>query len=105
MRFGLRFLMLPLCLAATTAAAGSRPSTVAELLEDDGENLIKQMVSQQGGAGSIETVDVFSGRSAVKITPMQLYQRAVPGWAYKIAEKPKVGEYRFIRFAWKAPGA
>jgi hypothetical protein len=97
--------MLALCLASTFAPAASRPSTVAELLEDDGETLIKQMVSQQGGAGSIETANVYSGRSAVKIIPMQLYQRAVPGWAYKIAEKPKVGEYRFIRFAWKAPGA
>jgi len=97
--------MLTLCLASTSALAGSRPSTVAELLEDDGENLIKQMISQQGGAGSIETTDVYSGTSAVKIIPMQLYQRALAGWAYKIAEKPKVGEYRFIRFAWKAPGA
>jgi len=97
--------MLVLCLAATSVPAASRPSTVAELLEDGGENLIKQMISQQGGAGSIETIDVYSGRCAVKITPMQLYQRELPGWAYKIAEKPKVGEYRFIRFAWKAPGA
>jgi hypothetical protein len=98
-------LLLALCLAATAAPAASRPSTVAELLEDDGENLIKQMISQQGGAGSIETTDFFSGKSAVKIIPMQLYQRALPGWSYKISEKPQVGEYRFIRFAWKAPGA
>jgi hypothetical protein len=93
-----------LCLAATAPAA-SRPSTVAELLEDNGENLIRQMISQQGGAGSIETIDLFSGKSAVKIIPMQLYQRALPGWAYKITENPQVNEYRFIRFAWKAPGA
>jgi hypothetical protein len=97
--------MLLLCLGASSALAASRPSTVAELLEDGGENLMKQMISQQGGAGSIELSDVYSGVSAVKITPMQLYQRALPGWAYKIAETPKVGEYRYIRFAWKAPGA
>jgi hypothetical protein len=105
MRIGSRFLMLAVFLAGSSALAASRPSTIAELLEDDGENLIKLMISQQGGAGSIEANDVFSGRSAVKITPMQLYQRALPGWAYKIAEKPRVGEYRYIRFAWKAPGA
>jgi hypothetical protein len=62
------------------------------------------MISQQGGAGSIESTDVYSGKSASKSFPMQLYQRALPGWAYKIAEKPNAGEYRFIRFAWKAPG-
>src|ERR1044072_5379901 len=104
MRFGARFSILVLFLSAACGLA-SRPSTVAELLEDDGQSLIRLMVSQQGGVGSIENNDVYSGKSAVKITPMQLYQRALPGWAYKIAEKPKVGEYRFIRFAWKAPGA
>jgi len=97
--------MLVLCMITASSQAASRPSTVAELLEDDGQSLIKQMVSQQGGAGTIEVTDVYSGGSCVKITPMQLYQRALAGWAYKIVEKPGVGEYRFIRFAWKAPGA
>jgi hypothetical protein len=100
-----RFFLLAIFLAANSTSAASRPSTVAELLEDNGGNLIRLMVSQQGGAGSITIDDVFSGKSAVRITPMQLYQRALPGWAYKIAEHPKVGEYRYIRFAWKAPGA
>jgi hypothetical protein len=29
----------------------------------------------------------------------------IPNWNYRIVEKPKIGEYRYIRFAWKAPGA
>jgi hypothetical protein len=105
MWFWQRFLSIVLCLGTGSALGASRPSTVAELLEDGGENLIRQMLSQQGGVGGIEFADVYSGQSAVKITPMQLYQRELAGWAYKIVEKPKVGEYRFIRFAWKAPGA
>jgi len=100
-----RLFWLAVLLLSASAAAASRPSTVAELLEDDGENLIRQMLSQQGGVGGIEFRDVYCGKSAVKIVPMQLYQRALRGWAYKIAEKPRAGEYRFIRFAWKAPGA
>src|SRR3954471_11240381 len=100
MRVCPRLLLLALCLAASSLPAASRPSTVAELLEDGGDKLIRQMLSQQGGVGGIEFTDVYSGQSAVKITPMQLYQRALPGWAYKIAEKPNVGEYRYIRFAW-----
>jgi hypothetical protein len=78
---------------------------VAELLQDNGEALMQQLGSQEGGAGTLELKDVFAGKSCVKITPMQLYQREIPGWKYKIVEKPNPGEYRYVRFAWKAPGA
>src|SRR2546421_11704681 len=98
MRLGFPFFMLALCLAATSVFAASRPSTVAELLEDDGENLIKQMISQQGGAGSIETVDVYSGKATVKIIPMPLFHRALAWWSYNIDAKTKVREDRFLRF-------
>ena len=35
---------------------------------------------------------------------MQRFHPAIPGWNYRIVEKPKPGEYRFVRLAWKAPG-
>jgi hypothetical protein len=101
-----RFAMVAGCLVAMGSAdAASRPSTVAEILEDRGDALIKLMASQGGGQGIIETADVFSGESCVKIIPMQLFERRLAGWNYRIVENPRVGEYRYIRFAWKAPGA
>src|SRR5205823_5479212 len=33
------------------------------------------------------------------------FQRNLPGWNYRITQRPKAGEYRFLRFAWKADGA
>src|SRR5258707_746023 len=79
MRFRPRFLMLALCLAATSAPAASRPSTVAELLEDDGENLIKQMFSQQPGyfdpiyfGRPIEQLDAIDATGLSSSPPPQL---------------------------------
>jgi hypothetical protein len=47
---------------------------------------------------------VFAGTSAIKITNYQRYFNLLPGWAYRITEVPKEGEYRFLRFAWKSEG-
>lgn len=59
-------------------------------------------------AGSKVTVtsdDAFSGKVSVFVTPAQSYNNQMKGWSFKIVEKPsKSGEYRYIRFAWKAKG-
>jgi hypothetical protein len=91
--------------AASVAHADSRPSTVAEILEDDGANLIAKLQDESGGRREAHIADYFSGKSCVKVMPLQLQQRKIPGWSYRIVQRPKVGEYRYIRFAWKAPGA
>ncbi len=79
MRFPILLLTIPL-LCCISTHADSIPPTVAELLEDNGEALMQQLGTQGGGVGALETRDIFSGKSAVKITPMQLFQRAIPGW-------------------------
>src|SRR5205823_2047644 len=65
--------------------------------------LLKQLGGGPG-EGHVEKGIVFSGKSSVKIVPMQRYARVIPGWKYRIVEKPKPGEYRYVRFAWKADG-
>jgi hypothetical protein len=35
---------------------------------------------------------------------MQRFEPQIPGWNYHIVEKPGRGEYRFVRWAWKADG-
>ena len=84
----------------------ARPAAnTVELLEDDAQNLINKLASQGGGRGLVETSDVYSGKAAIKIIPMQLFERNIPGWSHRIVEKPAVGEYRYLRFAWRAQGA
>lgn len=91
------------CAASAAQPAQPEPAAVAELLEDNGEALLAKL-NGGPGEGHVEKAVVFSGKSAVKIIPMQRYHRNVPGWEYKIREKPKPGEYRYLRFAWKADG-
>jgi hypothetical protein len=101
---GLSLLLVCLIVCASAHAA-SRPSTVAEILEDDGATLITKLQDESGGRSIADSTDLFSGRSSLRVMPMQLQQRVIPNWRYRITEHPKIGEYRFIRFAWKAPGA
>ena len=82
------------------------PAGVACLLADNAAELLPKLTNPQGdpGEGFVEKEIVFAGQSAVKITVLQRYCNFIPGWAYRIAEKPKEGEYRFLRFAWKSDG-
>jgi len=100
-------LVATMAVAATSNADGKRPRpSVAELLEDNAEAILRALTNPTGdsGQGSVETKDVYSGRQCVKIVPMQRFHPAVPGWAFRIAERPKAGEFRYLRFAWKADG-
>ena len=92
---------------AFAAPAPPPPSAVVEILEDDADGLLGQLNNPTGdpGTGFAEHKDVFSGKSAIKIVPMQRFSPKIAGWGYRIAEKPKVGEYRYLRFAWRADGA
>ncbi|MBM4072230.1 MAG: hypothetical protein FJ271_25380 [Planctomycetes bacterium] len=79
---------------------------VAELFEDDAEELLKKLTNPTGdsGEGRVEKAVVFSGKTSIKIIPMQRFHPQIPGWKYRIAKAPKAGEFRYLRFAWKADG-
>jgi hypothetical protein len=48
---------------------------------------------------------VFTGLTAMRVTQIQKYQPQIPGWGYKIVEKPaNPGEFRYLRFAWRKLG-
>ena len=89
-----------------TGGAAGGGAAVAALLEDNAGTLLPQLTNPTGdpGEGHVERAEVFSGRSAVRIVPMQRFHPQVPGWNYRIVEKPLPGEYRYVRWAWKADG-
>jgi hypothetical protein len=98
---------LALITSQTAMAAGeNKPLAVVELFEDDAEGLLKKLTNPTGdpGEGHAEKNEVFSGKQAIKIIPMQRYEPHIAGWKHRIVEKPKAGEYRYLRFAWKADG-
>ena len=74
------------------------------VLLDDNERL---GLALSEGAGTVEftTSDKFSGETSLRVTPPQRYSSKIEGWGFRIREKPVVGEYRYIRFAWKSAHA
>lgn len=99
-------LFLLFCPALAVRAA---PPPIIELFEDDTDGLIQQLT--MGGLAGGETVgaaaektDVFAGKAALRVGAMQRFNSAIKDWDFQIAETPKEGEYRYLRFAWKKIG-
>jgi hypothetical protein len=78
------------------------PSQPLAIFEDQPDFVAK--LDQGAGKASLVTDDKFSGTSAVKVTPDQRFNPALPGLGMKIRENPGPGEFRYIRFAWKKKG-
>lgn len=74
------------------------------VLLDDNQSLAAALNEGTGTAEFI-TSDKYSGEASLRITPPQRFSPRIQGWEFRIREKPAVGEYRYIRFAWKSPQA
>jgi len=80
------------------------------ILEDDARELITHLNndfdgSQQSANAASEDIDVFTGASALRVSPLQRHSARIQGWTWNIVEKPsREGEYRYLRFAWKKTG-
>lgn len=110
MRLSGTTIALLLALAPPVLADDTPPEPakgVAELLEDNGDDLLPKLTNPTGcpGEGHIEKEAPFSGTSCLRIVPMQRYEPRIPGWEFLIREAPKAGEFRYLRFAWKCRGS
>jgi hypothetical protein len=99
-------LLIGLSLSSAVSAAEPLPAGVVCLLEDNAAELLPKLTNPGGdpGNGEVDKDIVFSGKNATKISVLQRYNNFIPGWSYRIVEKPKEGEYRYLRFAWKSDG-
>jgi hypothetical protein len=96
-----------LALPPGSPAADAEKPRVIELFEDEAEATIKQLVNDNSadpGTAQRDDEDCFSGRCAIRVTPLQRFTSRIKGWNYPIVEKPEDGQYRYIRFAWKKVG-
>lgn len=94
---------------ASLPVAPPHPSKAAviELLEDDAGRLARSLnpgqdLTNLGRAGAWGD-DCFSGGCCLKVAGFQRFREYLPGWQYPVVEKPKEGQYRYVRFAWKKP--
>ena len=82
-------------------------AAVVELLEDDAGRLARALnpgpdqesLARAGAWGG----DCFSGATSLKVAGYQRFRETLAGWTYPVVEKPRAGEYRYLRFAWKRP--
>lgn len=89
-------------LIAYLREAFGAPSTMITLFED--ERAFVELLKEGDGTVSLETTDRCSGTASLRVTPPQRWSLRIPGWEYRIREKPGPGEYRYLRFAWKSRG-
>jgi len=100
----LRITLIGLLILFVPTLADAQPRAVVELIEDDSEAFIKQL-NNDGALDATkirqEFRDVYSGVSSIYVTPFQRFASRIPGWSFPIVEKPELGQYRYLRFAWK----
>jgi len=85
-----------------SAAAAERGSNPVVLFDD--EPGFAGRLKEGGGTAVIKNGGAASGRAYLVITPSQRYAVRIPGWDYRIVEKPEPGEYRYLRLAWRSRG-
>lgn len=91
--------MVPMALPHPSKAA------VLELLDDDAGRFSRILNEDPNelGKGGAWGEDCFSGACSIKIAGYQRFRSNIAGWNFPVVEKPKPGEYRYLRFAWKKP--
>ena len=83
--------------------ASAGPGPVLTLFDDDAT--FADALTEGDGTASVDGQDFFTGTKSLLITPPQRFATRIAGWNYRIVERPQPGEYRYLRFAWKAPQA
>jgi putative membrane-bound dehydrogenase-like protein len=78
------------------------PPAKVTLLDENPD--LAALLNEGKGTAQFVRTDKFSGEMALRVTPLQRAAAKIPGWDYKIRENPGPGEYRHLRFAWKAEG-
>jgi putative membrane-bound dehydrogenase-like protein len=71
----------------------------------DGDRAFVKVLDEGEGKAIVMSEEPFTGKASLRISPPQRFSPRIPGWNYSIVEKPGPGEYRYLRFAWKAPAA
>jgi putative membrane-bound dehydrogenase-like protein len=70
----------------------------------DEERDFADLLKDGKGKVRVTGTDRFAGEVSLAVTPPQRYSARIKGWNYSIREKPGPGEFRYLRWAWKARG-
>jgi putative membrane-bound dehydrogenase-like protein len=70
----------------------------------DEDPVMASILTDARGKVTFEKGEKYSGDFALRITPPGVGEARIKGWEYKIRENPDVGEFRYLRLAWKVEG-
>jgi putative membrane-bound dehydrogenase-like protein len=83
-----------------------RPEDAGRVVLFDEEPGFAELLNQESGTASIERTGAASGKLCLRITPPQRAHNKIPGWEYRIVEKPAApDEFRYLRLSWRSNGA
>jgi hypothetical protein len=83
------------------AVVSRRPGLV-QIFEDSAQFVTD--LDEGGGGASLVRDDVHSGTAALRISPPARGNARLQGLDAAIRNRPRIGEYRYLRFAWKKSG-
>lgn len=64
------------------------------------------LLKDESGTASIENTGAAFGKLCLRVTPPQRASPQLPGWNYRIVEKPAAtNEFRYLRLSWRASAA
>jgi putative heme-binding domain-containing protein len=84
------------------AAKSAGPARVV-LFDDEADFVAK--LAEGDGRASLVTNRAYSGSACLAVTPPQRYSTRIPGWNYRVVERPAPGEFRYLRLAWRVQDA
>lgn len=73
-------------------------------LFDDGNEEFLTSLNEGEGTAAISSDDKQLGTTSLKITGGDRASARLPGMSYAITDTPKIGQFRYLRFAWKKVG-
>ena len=72
------------------------------LFEDEAS--FADMLAEGDGSASLEPSDRKHGEASLLVTSPGRRNARIDGWNFVVTEEPDLGEYRYVRFDWKAGG-
>lgn len=71
----------------------------------DEESEFASLLNRGDGRAAVVPRQPFAGALCLSVTPPQRFNAKIPGWGFRIVEKPAAeGEFRYLRLAWRAAG-
>ncbi len=82
------------------ALTADRPG-ILTIFEDDPQ--FATLLNRGAGAVAMDEEKPYSGKASLRVTPDAGDNAQLPGLDATIADQPRLGQYRYVLFAWKQP--